>query len=121
VSESKDAGENAQPRPEGRLARLLGPAFSPHGLVARAAIITLIFCIAHLAGLREYTTIISGTSPTGDVRDFWAIFLGAGYTMLYLAFSLVVPALLIAAGLLAACFGALGRGARASHYEESAE
>lgn len=88
----------------GRLSRLAGLAFSPRGLLIRAAIISVVYLLARLAGLREYTTIISGTSPTGDVSDWWSAGLGVLYVTLYLAFVLAVPVLLIAAALLTAWF-----------------
>ena len=47
-------------------------------------------------GLREYTTILSGTSPTGDTADMWAVFMGMTYIVLYFAFVLGVPILIIA-------------------------
>ena len=37
-------------------------AFSPAAFVARAVIVAVLFCISELAGLREYTTFLSGTS-----------------------------------------------------------
>lgn len=76
---------------------LRGPAFSPHGLLTRAVIITLAYLVAHCAGLREYTTIISGTSPTGVPNQAFPALLGILYVLLYMGFVVVVPILIIAA------------------------
>jgi len=99
--------ENKKKEP-GRLDAILGPTFSPHGLLTRAVIITLAYFVAHLAGLRAYTTIICGTSPTGNPADTWAAVLGVIYVLLYLGFVVLVPVLVIAALLFAgwACLAA---------------
>ncbi len=76
-------------------ARLL----SPKGLLLRAAALTGMFLIVHLAGLREYTVILSGTSPTGIPRDAWGGSLGVAYVVLYFSFVLGVPILLLGAAL----------------------
>jgi len=107
VSEAK---QEEKKKPPGRLSRLAGLAFSPRGLLLRAAIISFVYLAARLAGLREYTTIISGTSPTGDVTDWWSAGLGVVYVTLYLGFVLLVPVLLIAAALLTAWFRFAPRG-----------
>ena len=36
--------------------------FSPTAFVVRAIVITVLFCVSELLGLREYTTFLSGTS-----------------------------------------------------------
>jgi len=77
------------------------PLLSPRGLVLRAAIVALVFALAHAAGLRAYTSILSGTSPTGNAADGWAALLGCIYVLLYFAFILAVPIALIAAALMA--------------------
>ena len=66
----------------------------------RAVVITVFFVGAQLAGLREFTSILNGT--VGSVELGWGIsaFLGLSYIAVYLAFVLLVPMLLIAAGLL---------------------
>ena len=75
-------------------------AFSPTAFVARAVIITLLFCISKLAGLREYTTFLSGTSANLNVSWQTAATLGLIHLLLYVAFILLVPVSLITAGLL---------------------
>jgi bacteriorhodopsin len=75
--------------------------FSPAGFLLRAIMITVLFCASELLGLREYTTFLSGTS--GNVNLGWqtASVLGLIHLLLYVGFILLVPILLIAAGLLA--------------------
>jgi hypothetical protein len=77
------------------------PLLSPRGLMIRAALVALAFGLAHAAGLRAYTSILSGTSPTGNPADGWAVLLGCVYVFLYFAFVLAVPIALIAAALMA--------------------
>jgi hypothetical protein len=68
--------------------------------VRRAALISLVFLFAHLAGLRDFTSILNGT--TGSVELGWRMsaFLGLTYIFLYLAFVLLVPILLLSAAML---------------------
>ena len=75
--------------------------FSPEGFLLRALLIAVVFGASELLGLREYTTFLSGTS--GDVSLSWrtASLLGLIHLLLYVGFILLVPILLIAAGLLA--------------------
>jgi hypothetical protein len=83
------------------LSRLWRAEFlSPKDFIRRAALISLVFLVAHLAGLREFTSILNGT--TGSVEFGWRMsaFLGLTYIFLYLAFVLVVPMLLLSAGIL---------------------
>ena len=63
-------------------------------------IIALLFGIVTVAGLRDYTSILSGT--VGSLRLGWQIsaLLGFLYIFAYLGFVLLVPILFIAAGLL---------------------
>lgn len=85
-----------------------GSSFSPRGLLIDAALITVLFLAAHLAGLREYTTVFSGTSPTGDVRDVVALAFGIGYVVFYLGFVVFVPVLILGAGIFLALEMRLG-------------
>jgi hypothetical protein len=77
-----------------------GSFLSARDLVRCAILIALIFGIVSVAGLRDYTSILSGT--VGSLRLGWQIsaLLGFAYIFAYLGFVLVVPILLIAAGLL---------------------
>jgi len=85
-----------------RLAVLRAEALSPKDLVLRAAFIAALYLAAHLAGLREFTTFLSGTAPVTTLSWQCVSFLGAAYLLVYFAFILLAPMLLIAAALLAA-------------------
>ncbi len=76
------------------------PVLSPRGFAARAALIALVYTLLHLAGLREYASILSGTAPTGDPNDYLAMALGMTYVLVHLAFVLIAPVLVLAAGIL---------------------
>jgi hypothetical protein len=83
--------------------RQAGPhaaAVRPRGLIIRAAALTALYGIAHLAGLRQNTSILCGMSPTAGAPASASMFLGAVYVVLYLIVTIVVPVLLIAAALL---------------------
>jgi hypothetical protein len=75
--------------------------FSPRDFVRRALVIALFYLALHLAGLREFTSVLNGTM--GSVNLGWGLsaFLGLTYIFAYLAFVLLVPILLLAAALLA--------------------
>ena len=74
--------------------------FSPTAFVARAVIITVLFCASELGGLREYTTFLSGTSANLNLSWHTAATLGLIHLLLYVAFILLAPVSLITAGLL---------------------
>lgn len=87
-----------------RWRRILYPSrlFTPRGLLVRAVLLTAILLL-HIFGLREYTCIFSGTSPTGgQPPDLVTASLGATYAVLYLLVVLVVPIATLAAGFLLA-------------------
>ena len=102
--------------------RMLGriwrqPALSPAGLLLRAAIIGAAFLLAHAVGLRGYTAIVSGSSPTAQGIGPVGVALGVAYCALYLGVVLAAPVLVIAAALLALAdrlFARLTRG-RSAH------
>ena len=75
--------------------------FSPKDFVRRALIICVLFGVAHLLGLKEFTSVLNGT--TGSLALGWTIsaMLGLAYVILYVAFVLLVPILLLAAAMLA--------------------
>jgi len=75
---------------------------TPKDFVKRAIMIAAAFGLAHLLGLREFTSLLNGT--TGSTNMSWqlAIFLGLIYIVLYFALVILAPILLIAAGLLKA-------------------
>jgi hypothetical protein len=76
--------------------------FSPTAFVLRAIIITVLYCISELLGLREYTTFLSGTSANVNLGWPVASALGLTHLLLYVGFILLAPIFLIAAGLIAA-------------------
>ena len=60
----------------------------------------VLYGISELCGLREYTSFLSGTSANPDMSWETAAILGLIHLLLYVAFILLVPVSLIAAGLL---------------------
>ena len=73
---------------------------SPRHLVGWAICISACYGLAHLAGLREFSSILNGT--VGSVGLGWKIsaFLGLVYIFLYLGLVLLVPTFLLTATLL---------------------
>jgi hypothetical protein len=74
---------------------------SPKDLVFRALFVAALFGAAEVAGLREYTTFLSGTAAVPQASWNQVAFLGAIYLLLYFAFILAAPIFLLAAALLA--------------------
>ena len=70
-------------------------------LLQRAAAIAALFLLAHLAGLREFTSALNGTVGSTSVNVKLGTFLAAAYILLYLAFVVLVPILILAAMILA--------------------
>jgi hypothetical protein len=84
-----------------RLRRLMTAGFfSARNFVLRSLTLAALYGLAHVAGLREYTSFLSGTSANPELGFYLAGFLGLVYLLLHFAFILLVPILLIAAGLL---------------------
>jgi hypothetical protein len=73
---------------------------SPRGLLWRAGVLSALFLLAHLGGLRDKTCVFSATSPDGGALDTLSVVLGASYAALYLLVVLVAPILMIGALLL---------------------
>ncbi|HXU79529.1 MAG TPA: hypothetical protein VN794_23315 [Methylomirabilota bacterium] len=76
--------------------RLAG-CFSPMSFIRLALLLALMFGLAHLAGLREFTTMLNGTMANVEVGWRMSVFLGTVYILAYLGFVLLVPTLLLAA------------------------
>ena len=76
--------------------------FSPKGFLICAGTLAVLFGAVHLAGWRDYTSILCGQAPTGDMADRTAIHLGMAYVVFHLGCVLVAPVLAIAAGIFAA-------------------
>ena len=74
--------------------------FTPRGMLLRAAALVVVFGICHVAGLRQYTAVLSGSSPGGTQPGALEAVLGGAYVAAYLASVIVAPILAIAAGLL---------------------
>ena len=75
---------------------------SPRDLVQRAAAISGLFLVVHLAGFREYTGILNGTIGSLDLGWNLSTFFAAIYIMIYLAFVILVPVQILAAVILVA-------------------
>ena len=74
-----------------------GRLISPSGFLVLALLFSLAYLTADAAGWRQYTSVLSGTpSGPGGVYgpDAWR---GGVYIVLYFAFVLLVPILVIAA------------------------
>ena len=73
---------------------------SAKDLLQRAGAISVLFLSVHLAGLREFTSVLNGT--IGSLALGWKLsaFLAVSYIVLYLAFVLLVPVLILAAAIL---------------------
>lgn len=80
--------------------RTRGSIASPRYLLEWAAMLTILFVIVQLAGLREFTSVLNGTIGSTHLSWQTASFLGAAYIFVYLGFVIVVPILILAAGIL---------------------
>ena len=84
-----------------RFDRLTGAAFfSPKDFVRHAVLIVVLFAIAHVCGLREYTAMISGTMASPSLGAEICTLLAIVYMLFYFGAVVLAPILLIAAGLL---------------------
>jgi hypothetical protein len=70
---------------------------SARDLLQRALGISVLFLLAHLAGLCEFTSVLNGTVGSTAVNVKLGTFLAAVYILLYLAFVILVPVLVLAA------------------------
>jgi hypothetical protein len=70
---------------------------SAKDMIQRAAAISGLYLLVHLAGFREFTGILNGT--IGSLALGWNLsaFLAVVYILLYLAFVILVPVLVLAA------------------------
>jgi hypothetical protein len=75
---------------------------SPKDMIQRAGAITGLFLLVHLAGFRECTSILNGTIGSLELGWNLSAFLAVIYILLYLAFVIVVPILVLAAVILMA-------------------
>jgi hypothetical protein len=79
---------------------LKSPTCSPTGFLAWAGVFSLAHLISRILGLREYVSILCGTSPSGDPADSVSIVAGMVYVMLYFIFVIGVPILILASGIM---------------------
>jgi hypothetical protein len=80
--------------------RSRGTIASPLYLLEWATMLTILFVVVQLAGLREFTSVLNGTVGSTHLSWQTASFLGAAYIFVYLGFVIVVPILILAAGIL---------------------
>jgi hypothetical protein len=73
---------------------------SAKDMIQRAIAISGLFLVVHLAGFREYTGILNGTIGSLELGWNLSAFLAVIYIVLYLAFVIVVPVLVLAAAIL---------------------
>jgi hypothetical protein len=73
---------------------------SPKDLVRRALVLALIYGVVSAFGLREFTSILNGTMGSVSLGWHTSAFLGLLYIISYLAFVLMSPTMIIAAGIL---------------------
>ena len=83
-----------------RVLKALFPAdfLTARYLLIRAAALLALFVAAHLAGWREHTTFLSGTTEGGDPRT--SLILSTLYMLVYFCAVVLAPILALAAGLL---------------------
>ena len=74
--------------------------FSPKDFVRHAVLIVVLFAIAHMCGLREYTAIISGTMASPTLGAETCTLLAIIYMVFYFGAVVLAPILMIAAALL---------------------
>ena len=83
-----------------RLPKTKGSLPSAHYFLEWAGLLTVLFLIVNIAGMRPFTSVLNGTIGSTTLDWQTASFLGAAYVMVYLAFVLGAPTLIIAAGIL---------------------
>jgi hypothetical protein len=87
--------------PPGLCARLFHARFfTPEDFVLRAGLIAVLFLVAHLAGLREFTSFISARRRGQEWAWPIVALLGTAYLLLYFGCILAVPVLLLGAAML---------------------
>ena len=70
---------------------------SARDLLQRAVALSGLFLLAHIAGLREFTSVLNGTVGSTSINVKLGTYLAAVYILLYLAFVILVPILILAA------------------------
>ena len=72
---------------------------TPRGFAAVAATFAVLFLVCHALGLRSYTCVLCGQSPTGDAADVMACMLGAVYMLAWFLFVVGSPTLALASAI----------------------
>lgn len=85
------------------------PIFSPAGFLVRAFFLTAVFLVAQACGLRDYMSFLSGTPPASRFGTNGVMILGSTYLVLYFGFVLLVPALVLGAGVFGLLLRRVGR------------
>jgi hypothetical protein len=85
---------------------------SPIGFLVWAGVFSLAYLISGILGLREYASILCGTSPSGDPADSFSIALGMVYVMLHFIFVIGVPILILGSGIMLVAAGRMAGGKR---------
>jgi hypothetical protein len=75
------------------------PVFSPFGFLSRSFLLVFALTLLWAVGGRDYTCVVTGTSPTGDTDDQNALLLGVIYVLLHLVVVFAVPTLILAAAI----------------------
>jgi hypothetical protein len=86
--------------PDQRRIPWTGAFFSAKYFLWRALALGVLFLVVQLAGLREYTTFLSGTTASPDISLRQSAFFGMIYLALYMGTVVLAPILTLAAGLL---------------------
>jgi hypothetical protein len=94
------------------LRALKSPTCSPAGFLVWAGVFSLAYLISGILGLREYASILCGTSPSGDPADSFSIAVGMVYVMLHFIFVIGVPILILGSGIMLVATGRMARGKR---------
>jgi hypothetical protein len=82
---------------------------SPETLAVCGVMIVLFYLVLHFSGLRENTSLLSGTLPGEGPQDESALFWGVAYVLAYFAYAIVAPVLLIGAAVFAGIEAVLTR------------
>lgn len=72
---------------------------SPSGFLKIALGLSLMYVLFSLLGFRAYTCVLTGTLPPGAENFDFGLLAASFYFFAYFAFTLAVPALVIAAGI----------------------
>lgn len=92
---------------------------SPGFFFEWAAFLIVLFAVSHIAGLREFTSVLNGTVGSTNMDSQIAALMGITYVFLYLGAVLVVPVFVLAALLLMIWKTAVARKKLLLNHEEA--